>query len=293
MIYLPLPWDEELLSSTLARGGRYFGKSIRQISWAHFGDFSPCHPMFPKYVPLFAAHWAEPWTTEYLITHNTFYPLLAPFAEEALRERLLGRMRGESRRISGRILHGMQLKTHRFCPACWRLQEAARGRDLGWLRAWQIPQSRICLRHWTPLMELDELFRDEKGVIRNLNARDVDVSRATPMNVAKRDWLLSVTAGELLHRPLMNLPSEAQWTLFWDRLLKGATNRELARRGRRYWGGQWLASNGVADTDRLLIKGARRRIWWRNLLLLKAAMPEASLLEAIDEAASLDAEDKA
>ena len=35
------------------------------------------------------------------------------------------------------------------------------------------------------------------------------------MNVTKRDWLLSVTAGELLHRPLMNLPSEAQWTLFW------------------------------------------------------------------------------
>ncbi|MDY4162452.1 MAG: hypothetical protein SOX97_02580, partial [Sutterella sp.] len=36
-----------------------------------------------------------------------------------------------------------------------------------------------------------------------------------------------------------------------------------------------------------MLKGPGRRIWWKNLLLLKATSAVADLLAAIDEAASI------
>ena len=49
MIYLPEPWEGELLSSALTRGAKCFGRDSRLMSLAHFGERCLCHPQYPKH----------------------------------------------------------------------------------------------------------------------------------------------------------------------------------------------------------------------------------------------------
>ncbi len=291
MIFLPLPRSGELLSSVLTRGGRYFGRAIvRNMSLAHFGERCVCHPQFPKHVPQFAGHWGGPFTTERLIAGNTMYPLTAPFAEPSLRERLLDWMLGNpsgKRRVSGRMLSGTQLETYRFCPACWEEQHRELKNDMGWLREWQIPQCRICLRHGVPLWDTGESFRDRYGASRNLDWSEIDRTKARPLEPLPHDRLLAETAVRLLSRPLDRLPETGQWDAFWRERLAGWENKTLAQKGEAYWGKELLTKLGVTRTDRSLLKGVGRRTWWKYLILLKTLDPEADLLETIDVVCSL------
>ncbi len=288
MIYLPEPWKNELLSSTLTRGAKYFGRDCRTMSRVHFGEYCLCHPQYPKHVPIFAKLWGDQWTTEQLIASNTLYPLTAPFVEPSLRERLLDWMLGNPsgrRRVSGSMLKGTSLMTYRFCTKCWEEQERTCRGDQGWLRQWQVPENRLCLKHGVPLMDTGESFRDRFGATRNIDWSDLDLSKALPLVLHQHDEELSLTIDQLLNRPLTRLPTQEQWTRFWDVLLAPFDAAALAAAGNEYWGKDWLESKGIRYISRQLIDGPRCRVWWRHLVLLKAASPAMSLREAIDVAA--------
>lgn len=296
MIYLPEPWEGELLSSVLTRGGKYFGRDSRVMSLVHFGERSLCHPQYPKHVPIFAQLWGGQWTTAELIEKHTLYPLTAPFVEPLLRERLLDWMYGNPsgrRRVSGKMLKGTLLSTYRFCPKCWEEQEGIRRGDQGWLREWQVPESRLCLKHGEPLMDTGESFRDRYGATRNIDWSDMDLRKARPFAVRKQDVELGRTIVELLKRPLELLPAPEEWETYWNQRLASFGEDELAEAGKDYWGEEWLREMGIEKVDRRLIDGVRCRVWWRHLLLLKAADPSAELVEAIDSAASLKTHVKA
>ena len=72
-MFLPEPWDEELLSSWLTRAGKYYGRNVRNMSWACFGNIAICHPQFPKHTRQFAdilgcLHKVE--QTQFAVPHN-------------------------------------------------------------------------------------------------------------------------------------------------------------------------------------------------------------------------------
>ena len=290
MIYLPEPWEGELLSSALTRGAKCFGRDSRMMSLAHFGERCLCHPQYPKHVPTFAELWGERWTTEELIANHTLYPLTAPFVEPELRERLLDWMHGNPsgrRRVSGRMLEGTLLSTYRYCPKCWAEQERTSRGDQGWLRAWQVPGNRICLRHGEALMDTGESFRDRFGANRNIEWSVIDLSKARPLAAQKHDEELSRTICRLLGRPLEHLPTSEQWKSYWDNRLAEISAAELSDAGAEYWGPDWLVEMGIEKISRRVIEGTRSRVWWRHLLLLKAVDPQADLVEAINTAAKI------
>lgn len=289
MIYLPEPWPEELLSSVLVRCAKQFGKKVnpRKMTFALFGEYRICHPQYPRYVRDFADNLGM--GIGELISGHTMYPLTAPFIEPELRRRLLDWMCGKTadrRPMQGRMLSGAMLETYRFCPKCWAEQNLALRSSMGWLRGWQVPQNGICPKHGSPLMDTGEPFKNSIGAIRLLDWSDIDLTRARPVETGPNERLMTETSKALFARPLQHLPSTEQWTRFWDRRLAGMTNKDLQANGIAYWGEAWLDARAL-KIDRTLLKGPGRRIWWKNLLLLKATEPAADLLAAVDEAASI------
>lgn len=284
-MFLPEPWDEELLSSWLTRAGKYYGRNVRNMSWACFGNIAICHPQFPKHTRQFAdiLGWID---TETLIAKHTFYPLVAPFAETALRERLLDWLCGNPSglsRVSAKMLQGTHLDTYRFCKECWQEQNATQKGDMGWIRTWQIPQCKLCPKHELPLMNTTEPFRDQFGATRNIDWTDVNFDQAYSLPVrVPQDFLMTHTADRLLNRPLTNLPEKEQWDSFWERKLDGWTDDDLSETANRYWGKDYLERLGVDRVGRDFLKGVGRRIWWKNLILLRATDPKADLLQTID-----------
>lgn len=280
------PWDGELLSSVLARSARYLGKPVRPAHRFFFGTYTVLHPQFPKHVQLFART-----PTECLIFPHTHYGLCEPFIEPHLRVRLLDSMRDLSPKgkhgVIGSMLTGMYLENYRFCWNCWEEQRARYHDDMGWLSVWQVPQLRKCPVCGGLLRDTGESFRDCNGVYRNLDWSEVNLSTAVELTAMPHDDLLSTTAATLLKGIPGELPNAIQWKIFWKILLQNRNNDDIAAAGERYWGAQCLEMMQVKRVDRSLLRGTGKRIWWKNLLLLKAANPDIDLVSAIKFAARI------
>lgn len=223
------------------------------------------------------------------ISEEPFYPLVAPFLEDEQRKQLAAsmlniRLSARSRKKSYG-LRGLQLQTYRFCPLCWAEQNEQLKGDCGWLRMWQIPELALCPKHGVPLWDTGESFRDRHGVPRDIACDEINLDKARPLEPDRHAELLLETARDLMTANLRRMPSQTQWAVFWEKKLADMTNSQLADAAAAYWGTDWLLAHGFKRIDKKLLQTTGRRIWWKNLLLLKAADPTATLRDAINEAA--------
>lgn len=289
MLYAPPLWPGEMLSSLFTRISAYYGFSQRRTVFGFFDVWSVINPMFPRRLRTVAKYLGSEWSGRRLLLEHTFYPLAAPFLEKNERRMLAANMLcarlGAQTRKKSNGVRGLRLQTYRYCPLCWAEQNERMKGDCGWLREWQIPELTLCLKHGTPLWDTGEPFQDSHKVPRNLACGDIDLSKARPLEPDRHSALLLETAGALLTTHPPRLPDRDQWTAFWEKKLEHLTSEELAEAGADYWGVDWLQAHGIDRINKSLLLSTDRRIWWKNLLLLKAAAPEATLQEAIREAA--------
>lgn len=182
------------------------------------------------------------------------------------------------------MLQGSHLETYRFCKRCRQEKNEIQKGDMGRLRSWQIAQSRLCPKHKNPLLDTGESFRDRHGATRNIDWTDINLDQARPLEIRlPQDLLLTETAAALLERPLTRLPEKEHWDKFWERKLDGFDDDDLNAEAHRFWGQEILNRLEFERVGRDFQKGGGRRIWWKDLILLKAVDPTAILCDVIDQ----------
>ena len=145
------PYPDECWYSTMARfaaRARYSKRILKEIT-GHRRQMLRLD--FPEELEWFVSQLPSTanLTTDRIIQRHTAYPVFAPFLELSLKDRLLGRMRGD--RCSGRLtlqqnLFGPKEQRFRYCLVCAQ-EDRARFGETYWHREHQLNAVVVCASH--------------------------------------------------------------------------------------------------------------------------------------------------
>ena len=153
MLNFPIPYDKELLYSTVARAGIRQGiVSPKQLLDEIYGNRKVIATLdLPNQLEK-VTRWLPPaYNVETLAYRHTLFPLYAPFIPEERRKRCLAWMAGESQGAihlaMGVAASIVKVPGHvRYCPGCLKEQGRAVG-EYFWQREWQVAGVECCERH--------------------------------------------------------------------------------------------------------------------------------------------------
>ena len=222
MLNFPIPYQNELIYSTIARAGiRLALSSPKQLLDEVFQNRKviatvdlPCHlnaitNQFP----------ASQLSLEDIIYQHTLFPIYAPFVPEGRRQQCLQWMTGASQGSVHLALgiNASRLKPiHklRYCPACFK-EQLAMYSELYWPRLWQI-QGACCPLHGELMdssIDLRSLCRHDFITPTYQTCPEQIQSEAISDNLLITDKLL-----ELLSLPPSQSPNYEQWTMLYYQL---------------------------------------------------------------------------
>jgi len=223
MLNFPIPYQNELIYSAVARTGTYLGiSSAKQLLDEVYGDRKviatmdlPCH--------LQAISNQLKRTGRYsvveLVYQHTLFPLYAPFVSEEHRLRALKMMAASSQGAVHLMLgvaasrvksvHGF-----RYCAACVQQQLKAHG-ECFWLREWYFPGLGVCPEH-ASLTLLSENIGDHRHLFLPLQQAIGKTQSCT--DVSSEQMALACLARELMQLSPGASPSFEQWTEFYHGL---------------------------------------------------------------------------
>lgn len=265
MLGFPVPYDDELIYSTVARAGVHFGltspkelldevfenrKVIATVDLpSHLGAITH---LYPECLGL---------TLEQLAYKHTLFPLYAPFMPENRRKQCLSGMADNSRGIvhlASGVVASRVKQPHflMYCPQCVKRQRAEKG-EYYWKRMWQVTGADCCPEHGQLVpakIKRHGYHRHEFFPSTPLNCPDTDKSQetASPQSIA-----ILTQASFLLSMPPQYSPTFQQWSLFYISLAidNGCSRRTqihydaLKQRVIEKWGNDWLNTNQLSVTD--------------------------------------------
>lgn len=221
MLNFPIPYQNELIYSAVARTGTYLGiSSAKQLLDEVYGDRKviatmdlPCH--------LQAISNQLKRTGRYsvveLVYQHTLFPLYAPFVSEEHRLRALKMMAASSQGAVHLMLgvaasrvksvHGF-----RYCAVCVQ-QQLKRYGECFWLREWYFSGLGVCPDHGS-LTLLSENIGDHRHLFLPLQ-QAIDKAQSCA-DVSSEQMVLACLARELMPLSPGTSPSFEQWTEFYQ-----------------------------------------------------------------------------
>ncbi|ESK55770.1 TnsD family Tn7-like transposition protein [Acinetobacter tjernbergiae] len=224
MLNFPMPYQHELIYSTVARAGtRLALDSPKQLLDEVFKNRKviatvdlPCH--LNAIIHQFSNH---QFTVEDIAYQHTLFPLYAPFVPEKRRQQCLKWMADISQ---GSIHLALGINTSRippihklrYCPQCLAEQLEKYG-EYYWFRLWQI-QGACCPYHG----KLVDSELDLRSLHRHafLAPNDKHCSESSQNPAISDDVFLTHKILELLTIPPFESPTYEQWTMFYQQLAR-------------------------------------------------------------------------
>lgn len=220
---LPAPHPNELIYSTVARAGVYFGLvSPKQLLDEIFADRKVIATLdLPSHLQSIAGllSGTGQYDLETLVYKHTLFPLYAPFVPEHLRQRAIKLM---SDRADGAV-HLMlgvaasrikSVRTFRFCPNCMERQLHIYG-EYYWQRDWFLPELPVCPEHGC-LIETSIHSDEHRHQFVPLNT--AYFTTKTSNRCVANDLPLALAAADLLEQPAQQSPTFEQWTHFYHEI---------------------------------------------------------------------------
>ncbi len=307
MLGFPVPYNGELIYSTVARAGIHFGiESPKELLDEVFDDRKVvatvdllCHlgavaALYPEVLEL---------GIENIAYKHTLLPIYAPFVTEGRRQQCLKWMGGVSQGAvhlalgvaASRVKQPVNL---RYCPKCFETQLAEHG-EYFWHRQWQVAGADCCLEHGL----LNTTSVERHGYHRH------EFSPASPSScpsIGQNDSscqsrVVTRQVDNLLNMPKRPSPSFNQWTGFYRSLVqKGGCNRgqqidydAIKQRVIRRWGQDWLRNHALIVNGeqccwlRSIFRKHRKSFsYLEHIVVLDAFLPEGWNIEAVIGAVS-------
>ena len=224
MLNFPMPYQHELIYSTVARAGtRLALDSPKQLLDEVFKNRKviatvdlPCH--LNAIIHQFSNH---QFTVQDIAYQHTLFPIYAPFVPEKRRQQCLKWMADVSQG-STHLALGINasrippIHKLRYCPQCLAEQLEKYG-EYYWFRLWQI-QGACCLQHGQLIdseLDLRSLHRHDFLVPSHQSCPKTEQTIANPDDIFITSKLL-----ELLTLPPSESPSYEQWTMFYYELAR-------------------------------------------------------------------------
>lgn len=295
ILNFPIPYQDELIYSTVARYGVHFGlTSPKQLLDEVYDNRKVIATTdLPNQLAAIARHLnnSQRIDAEYLAYNHTLLPLYAPFVPEERRVDCLRLMAGNSHGAihlalgvaASRVKQGMLL---RYCPKCLQDYKRQHG-EYYWRRIWQVKGADCCLKHGE-LKNADikrhSFHRHEYFAASPANCPD---SEQKAPDVKAR--AVAVQVERLLNRPAVKSAQLAQWTAYYKRLAdrndcgKGRYVKydDIADRVIQCWSKQWLAANGITVDDtqscwlRCIFRKHRKSFsYLEHIVALQAFLPD-------------------
>ncbi len=226
MVNFPAPYTDELIYSLLARARvKYCEVSPKHLLDKAFGSRSVISSLhFPSRLkPLIARQLSSSFSTKELVHSHTLFPLYAPFMPDKRRLECLDAMRdksfGQPYLATGFAASRIpSSKSIRYCPLCMSEQIDENGEPY-WQRIHQIVGLESCARHKTRL-EVATYCQSREHRHEYFPASNF-LCTATPRRVrCEYDNRLSWSIHELLNRAESSSPSYAQWTQYYQELIR-------------------------------------------------------------------------
>ncbi|MFX2101665.1 TnsD family Tn7-like transposition protein [Acinetobacter baumannii] len=224
MLNFPMPYQHELIYSTVARAGtRLALDSPKQLLDEVFENRKviatvdlPCH--LNAIIYQFPNH---QFTVQDIAYQHTLFPIYAPFVPEKRRQQCLKWMADISQ---GSIHLALGINASRippihklrYCPQCLAEQLDKYG-EYYWFRLWQI-QGACCIQHGQLIdseLDLRSLHRHDFLVPSHQSCPKTEQTIANPDDIFITSKLL-----ELLTLPPSESPSYEQWTMFYYELAR-------------------------------------------------------------------------
>ena len=224
MLNFPMPYEHELIYSTVARAGtRLALESPKQLLDEVFENRKviatvdlPCH--LNAIIYQFPNH---QFTVEEIAYQHSLFPIYAPFVPEKRRQQCLKWMADISQ---GSIHLALGINASRippihklrYCPQCLAEHLEKYG-EYYWFRLWQI-QGACCLQHGRLInseLDLRSLHRHDFLVPSHQSCPEIEQTLTNPDHIFITSKLL-----ELLTLPPSESPSYEQWTMFYYELAR-------------------------------------------------------------------------
>ena len=224
MLNFPMPYEHELIYSTVARAGiRLAFESPKQLLDAVFKNRQviatvdlPCHLN-----AIVNQYSEEQLSLQNIIYKHTLFPIYAPFVPEVRRKQCIKWMANISQ---GSIHLSLGINASRipiihklrYCPKCLKEQALQKG-EFYWLRLWQI-QGACCPQHGKLVestLDLRSLHRHDFTVPSDISCTEWNQESAT-----NDELFISSKLIELLSIPPFVSSSYEQWTIFYNELAK-------------------------------------------------------------------------
>lgn len=263
MLGFPLPYEGELIYSTIARHGVHSGiTSPKELLREVFGNTkiiatTDLHGHLNQVSKLYPIECGV--TSQTLLYKNTLFPLYAWFIGENRRRKLAKQLTSDVKTTvhlstgfaASRVRQPMFL---RHCPACIEEQIAHHG-ECYWHREWQVAGVDFCPKHG----ELHSSLVPRTSRMRHrywpaLN----EICSNQPQ--AKSSWqsrVLQPSIHQLLDMNESTVPSLEQWGFYYKSLAydfgmnKGqhVSHEQIADRLNDFWSQLWLGSHSLAIND--------------------------------------------
>lgn len=261
---LPLPYDDELLYSVIARARVHLlGNSPKKLLRTVFGHSSIVASMrFGSNLRVLANSYRSPvMSGETFLYKHTLWPMFAPFVPLERKRQcelwLLGQHDKAVTVASGlaasRLLYPKQL---RYCPHCVAQQITEFG-ETYWQRIHQVAGEDNCIKHGCELR-----CRKSDNVQRNrheyLPLTDDIESAASTNIISPCSKELNIVTSTLLNLEILKNPSFVQWSAYYKSLAvnsgynKGLfiNHQEIGEAIARQFSARWLQSIGLAINAR-------------------------------------------
>ncbi|MEK5752931.1 TnsD family Tn7-like transposition protein [Acinetobacter variabilis] len=242
MLNFPMPYEHELIYSTVARAGiRLAFESPKQLLDAVFENRQviatvdlPCHLN-----AIVNQYSEQQLTLQNIIYKHTLFPIYAPFVPEARRKQCIKWM-GNISQGSVHLSLGINasrvpiIDRLRYCPQCLKEQAFQKG-EFYWLSLWQI-QGACCPQHGNLVesrLDLRSLHRHDF-----IAPSDVFCTEWNQVPATSDELFISSKIIELLSTPPFVSPSYEQWTMFYN---------ELARRNNCIRGENQIAFDQISE----------------------------------------------
>lgn len=263
MLGFPLPYEGELMYSTIARHGVHSGiTSPKELLREVFGNTNviattDLHGYLNQISRLYPSACAI--TPRLLLYKNTLFPLYAWFNGENRRLKLAKQLTSDVKTTvhlstgfaASRVRQPAFL---RYCSICIEEQIAQHG-ECYWHREWQVAGVDCCPKHGQ--FRSSDVPRTSKMRHRYWPALNETCSDQPQANSSWQSRVLQPSIHQLLNISESKAPSLEQWGCYYKSLAcdfgmnKGqhVSHEQIADRVHSFWSQHWLSSHNLALTD--------------------------------------------
>lgn len=312
LTYFPVPYEDELLYSCVARYALHTGQAHNQKAVVRdvFGvGTAVAIPDIPSHLQDLSLNVSRVWKTSVneLIAKFTLAPLYFPFLSEKQVSQTISSMAskegGKIHARVGLVASSIHPPTYfRFCPKCSEEQKRTLG-ECYWLRKHQLPGIDVCIKHNCKLENSNIYFHPKQKHHFHSAITECQPCTTQTIEVSKDERRLIEFHEQLLMDPILRGFGPNRWSLYYHNLAKElgfvhktrVQHQDIRSCLHQKWNNSlfncYLDEDNNNDWITNLFRKHRKSFHpIRHLMAISALIPETSLSEILGQVARLPAE---